>query len=199
MDWISSQGWRKTHFPLQRIGVLKKTISSFILLSVVLFLAYCSPDPMQQTSSRGSLPSTTRTTRQFIFRLPPKTTRVILEEASRSRIETTTTILRPTTTRKKPVVTAKKPAVSSSGGLPAYLVCVRWRESRGDYTVVNKSSGAGGAFQFLPSTWRNTVRHAGRTDLLGILPQHASHADQDAMAIHLLGWQGTSPWGGHCP
>jgi muramidase (phage lysozyme) len=73
------------------------------------------------------------------------------------------------------------------------------RESRGNYSAVNSSSGAGGAYQFLQSTWNNTVRNAGRTDLVGVHPSNASPADQDAMAAHLLQWQGRSPWaGGGC-
>lgn len=80
--------------------------------------------------------------------------------------------------------------------LPPYLQCVRWRESRGDYTAYNPSSGASGAFQFLRATWDNTARHAGRYDLVGANVRWVSPADQDAMAIHLLNWYGPSPWAG---
>ena len=97
-----------------------------------------------------------------------------------------------------------KPAASTASGtrptapsvITGFLACVRNRESRGNYQAVNPSSGAGGAFQFLPSTWRIVVRHAGRTDLLYVLPQYASPADQDAMALDLYHWQGRSPWEG---
>ncbi len=78
--------------------------------------------------------------------------------------------------------------------LPAFLLCVRHRESRDNYTVVNRRSGAGGAFQFLPSTWRNVVKHAGRRDLLYVAPNQATRRDQDKMAIHLMQWMGRSPW-----
>jgi hypothetical protein len=91
---------------------------------------------------------------------------------------------------------APPPAKPGRVALPAFLVCVRHRESRGDYTVVNPRSGAGGAFQFLPSTWRKTADHAGRPDLAAMLPQQASPADQDAMAVHLYHWQGRAPWAG---
>lgn len=93
-----------------------------------------------------------------------------------------------TTTTAAPV--PKRPS------LPAFLVCVRNRESRGDYTAYNASSGAAGAFQFLRSTWDNTARHAGRNDLVGVNVRWVTPADQDAMAIHLYQWMGTSPWAG---
>ncbi len=86
----------------------------------------------------------------------------------------------------------------TSSGAPGggFLACVRHRESRGSYSAVNGSSGAAGAYQFLPSTWNNTARHAGRSDLVGVNPAAASPSDQDAMANHLVSWQGTRPWSG---
>jgi len=90
-------------------------------------------------------------------------------------------------------------STSYSGGGSApngYLDCVVGRESRGNYGAVNSSSGAGGAYQFMPSTWNNTAAHAGRPDLIGVHPSQASPADQDAMAATLYQWQGGSPWAG---
>jgi hypothetical protein len=86
----------------------------------------------------------------------------------------------------------------SYGGLDAFLACVRAHESdtAGGYTAVNPSSGAGGAYQFLQSTWNNVANYAGRFDLVGIHPSQASPADQDMMAITLYNWQGASPWAG---
>jgi hypothetical protein len=59
-------------------------------------------------------------------------------------------------------------------------------------------SGYYGAYQFLPSTWDTTAMHAGRADLVGVLPSHAGEYDQDEMAWALYQWQGKSPWGGRC-
>ncbi len=88
---------------------------------------------------------------------------------------------------------------SSSGGSgTGVLACIKQRESRGQYGVVNSSSGAAGAYQFMPGTWNNTARSAGRADLVGVNPANASAADQDAMAQHLLATQGLGPWGGGC-
>jgi hypothetical protein len=87
-------------------------------------------------------------------------------------------------------------SVGSSGG--DVLACIKQRESRGQYGAVNGSSGAAGAYQFMPSTWNKTATNAGRTDLVGVNPANASVADQDAMARHLLAWQGLGPWGGGC-
>ena len=87
---------------------------------------------------------------------------------------------------------------SSGGSGGGVLACIKQRESRGQYGVVNSSSGAAGAYQFMPSTWNNTARSAGRADLVGVSPANASAADQDAMAQHLMATQGLGPWGGGC-
>jgi peptidoglycan hydrolase CwlO-like protein len=79
-----------------------------------------------------------------------------------------------------------------------FLVCTRARESSGDYSVVSADGLYYGAYQFLPSTWDLTAVHAGRDDLIGVLPNRASQYDQDEMAWTLYQWQGKAPWGGRC-
>src|SRR6476661_5514360 len=71
---------------------------------------------------------------------------------------------------------------ASSGGSGNSLDCIKHRESRGQYDVVNSSSGAAGAYQFMPGTWNTNAAAAGRPDLVGVNPAAASPADQDAMA-----------------
>lgn len=95
---------------------------------------------------------------------------------------------------------APRPAAqrSSRSGGGNVLECIKHRESRGQYDVVNTSSGAAGAYQFMPGTWNNNAASAGRTDLVGVNPSNASPEDQDAMAQHLLATQGLGPWGGGC-
>ena len=78
-----------------------------------------------------------------------------------------------------------------------FLACTRAHESAGDYSVVS-SSGYYGAYQFAPTTWDVASSHAGRLDLVGVLPSVASEYDQDEMAWVLYRWQGNSPWGGRC-
>jgi len=94
---------------------------------------------------------------------------------------------------------ARRPSTGSSGSSgSSVLDCIRHRESRGQYDVVNTSSGAAGAYQFMPGTWNTNAAAAGRQDLVGVNPANASPADQDAMAQHLLATQGLGPWGGSC-
>jgi Transglycosylase-like domain len=78
-----------------------------------------------------------------------------------------------------------------------FLVCTRAHESNGQYDVVSPA-GYYGAYQFAPATWDTTAVHAGRDDLIGVLPSRASPYDQDEMAWSLYQWQGNSPWGGRC-
>lgn len=76
-------------------------------------------------------------------------------------------------------------ATSSSGGwsLPSYIVQC---ESGGNYSAVNPSTGAGGAYQIMPSTWR---AYGGSGS-----PQSASKQQQDAIASKIYHSQGSSPW-----
>src|SRR5215469_2619618 len=76
-------------------------------------------------------------------------------------------------------------ASSYSGG-GGYQSCVIQAESGGNPGAVNPSSGAGGLYQFLPSTW-----HA-----LGFsgLPQNASVAEQNAAFAKEYAQSGGSAW-----
>jgi septal ring factor EnvC (AmiA/AmiB activator) len=67
--------------------------------------------------------------------------------------------------------------------IPAYIVMC---ESGGNYSAVNPSSGAGGAYQILPSTW----------DLYGGqgAPQDAPKAEQDRIAAEIWADSGGSAW-----
>lgn len=121
----------------------------------------------------------------------------------------------PTTVAKAPVTTAKlkaawvaptttttrapappPPAPSSSDA--AFLACVRARESGGNYGITDSSGLYMGAYQFSQGTWNAAASAAGRSDLIGVQPHHASPADQDAMAYATLRISGRSPWGGLC-
>jgi len=79
-----------------------------------------------------------------------------------------------------------------------FLACTRARESSGNYAAVSSNGYYYGAYQFLPTTWNSVASHAGRLDLVGVLPSHAAAYDQDEMAWALYTWQGNAPWGGRC-
>lgn len=70
----------------------------------------------------------------------------------------------------------------------AFLSCIVQAESGGDPTAVNPSSGAGGLFQFLPSTWAG-LGYSG-------LPQDAPVSEQWAAAEALYAQEGSAPWAG---
>lgn len=74
---------------------------------------------------------------------------------------------------------------SSSGGssLPA---SIKQCESHGNYHARNSSSGAGGAYQIMPSTWR---AYGGSGD-----PASASPAQQDQIASKIYSSGGASQW-----
>jgi septal ring factor EnvC (AmiA/AmiB activator) len=87
-------------------------------------------------------------------------------------------------------------STSSSGsgsGSPAYLggpysipTYIVMCESGGNYHALNSSSGAGGAYQILPSTW---AAYGGQGE-----PQNAPKAEQDRIAAEIWRDSGPSAW-----
>ncbi len=67
--------------------------------------------------------------------------------------------------------------------IPTYIVMC---ESGGNYSAVNPSSGAGGAYQILPSTW---ALYGGKG-----APQDAPKAEQDRIAAEIWADSGGSAW-----
>lgn len=79
-----------------------------------------------------------------------------------------------------------RPAMAGGSAPSGFRQCVLRRESGGNYHAVNASSGAGGAYQFLPSTWA-ALGYSG-------LPQNASPAMQDQAFQKAYAMWGTQPW-----
>lgn len=79
-------------------------------------------------------------------------------------------------------------AQAADTGIPV-LEAIKQCESGGDYTAVNPSSGASGAYQFLDSTWQSMDAAGGYTSA-----SSAPESVQDAAAIELYTEQGTTPW-----
>jgi septal ring factor EnvC (AmiA/AmiB activator) len=67
--------------------------------------------------------------------------------------------------------------------IPTYIVMC---ESGGNYSALNPSSGAGGAYQILPSTWK---LYGGKG-----APHEASKAEQDRIAAEIWADSGPSAW-----
>ena len=86
------------------------------------------------------------------------------------------------------------PVQSTISSAPDGLSRIKQCESGGNYRAIN-AAGYYGAYQFSPSTWNSTANAAGRPDLVGVRPDNASPADQDAMAIKLHSLRGWQPWG----
>jgi septal ring factor EnvC (AmiA/AmiB activator) len=67
--------------------------------------------------------------------------------------------------------------------IPTYIVMC---ESGGNYSALNPSSGAGGAYQILPSTWEG---YGGQGE-----PQNAPKAEQDRIAAEIWADSGPGAW-----
>ncbi len=79
--------------------------------------------------------------------------------------------------------TATQSTGSSGYSIPGYIVQC---ESGGNWHAVNPSSGAGGAYQIMPSTWQ---AYGGSG-----LPQNASPAEQSAIASKIWNSAGPGAW-----
>jgi septal ring factor EnvC (AmiA/AmiB activator) len=94
---------------------------------------------------------------------------------------------------------ASAPAGSTAGpSLNGFLQCVIQHESGGDYQIVSPTGQYMGAFQFSQPTWNEAARLAGRPTLIGVPPNQASPADQDALAVALYSADGGSAWYDPC-
>lgn len=97
----------------------------------------------------------------------------------------------PTQAPAQPTVTAAASTTVGTAGMSAFEACVISRESGGNPQAVNPSSGAGGLFQFLPSTWASL----GYASSYPGGAQTAPASVQEAAFSQLYSQSGTSPWG----
>jgi hypothetical protein len=94
---------------------------------------------------------------------------------------------------------APTPAGSTTApALNSFLQCVVQHESGGDYQVVSPTGQYMGAFQFSQATWNEAASLAGRPTLIGVPPNQASPAEQDALAVALYSADGGSAWYDPC-
>jgi hypothetical protein len=125
-----------------------------------------------------------------------KSTTTTAPKVAKSTAPTTTAP--PKTYAAPPTTAAPAPSSGPVGWEATFLACVRYRESRNLYTAVDPSGTYMGAYQIYQVGWDTIARNMGRTDLVGVKPNHASPADQDAVALAMLRQLGTAPWGGSC-
>jgi len=85
-----------------------------------------------------------------------------------------------------PAGAAAPAAAVSYSGSSGMQACIIARESGGNPRAVNPTSGAGGLYQFLPSTWA-ALGHSG-------LPENASVAEQNAAYAQEVAASGYSAW-----
>jgi resuscitation-promoting factor RpfC len=83
-----------------------------------------------------------------------------------------------------PAAAPVQSSYSAAGG--GFQQCVIQAESGGNASAVNGSSGAGGLYGFLPSTWQ-ALGHSG-------LPENASVAEQNQAFQQEYAQSGSSAW-----
>lgn len=89
--------------------------------------------------------------------------------------------------RRTAVAPAQRPSGTLTASVQADLPPCTWApESGGDYHAYNASSGAGGKYQIIPSTWRAN----GGTGS----PQNAPPAEQERVAARVYDSQGPGAW-----
>ena len=126
------------------------------------------------------------------------TTKIVVEPAVMVTETTTTTTVDlswlNTTTTTKPVPVASVAPTN----VDAFFECIRHRESRGNYQAVDPSGTFRGAYQIYQGGWDTFAGRIGRPDLVGVQPDAATPADQDAIALAMFNELGSKPWNGAC-
>ena len=142
----------------------------------------------------AAVPSTEDTTTTVVVTVPAPVAPVVTVAPVASVAPRVVQPATTTTTAPRPAVTAAPVAQSDA----AFLACVRNRESHGDYTASDPTGTYLGAYQIYQGGWDAVAARIGRLDLVGVAPNHAAPADQDAIAAGLLQASGRAPWGGTC-
>ena len=110
-----------------------------------------------------------------------------LTRAAMGAIPAPAPVAEPVTTGTAPAAVPGAPAQSSyNAASGSFQQCVIAAESGGNPSAVNASSGAGGLYGFLPSTWQ-ALGHSG-------LPENASVAEQNQAFQQQYAQSGTSAW-----
>lgn len=108
------------------------------------------------------------------------------QESEPQQTEATTTTSTSTTT----TTTSTEASSGSSVNVNSHLQQIAQRESGGDITAINPSSGAAGKYQFLQSTWDSVAP----AEYVGQSPASAPESVQDAAAVELYNTAGASQW-----
>ena len=164
-------------------------VSAEVTVAPALAAAASSPPPSSEAPPSSSVPAAVPTT------VAPK---VAAAGAPAKRSVAPVTTKPPVWTPPPTTAAPAPPPPIVSGSDAALLACVRSRESGGNYAIVDGSGNYMGAYQYSQSTWDGIASRAGRPDLVGVRPNTASPADQDAIAYATLAISGRSPWGGIC-
>lgn len=155
--------------------------------------------------------STTSASENPEVAVSPEPSLVMAEVTTTTEAPTTTTTVAPEPVVIAPPVTTPSTTIGRVAPPPIApppptvarteadtLACLRWRESRNNYSAVDSTGTYMGAYQIYQGGWDAVAARNGRDDLVGVPPHLASPADQDFIATALLRASGTAPWGGAC-
>lgn len=172
---------------------MRKYLSSIILIIVGSLLAIAGVYLLIADAENADAQIATPDHLEFVVPNPePRPAPVPVERPTTTTTvapTTTTVYVPPTTTPTSPPTTTPTTTAPESNGSCAINPEICHRESRGDYTAVNPTSGAGGKYQFMQSTWNHVARNVNPA-YVGVHPASAPPAIQDQFARWLYNQPG---------
>lgn len=172
--------------------ILYRSILAALMVAIVALTIPVTAAAKPQSKHLANIAVThTNVTREYHIATvaPPVTTTTVAPAPVVTTTPVTTTTL-PTPVISAPVVAAPVVPTSPESN-SAIWDCIIAHESGGNPAAVNPSSGAGGLFQFLPSSW---IAYGGGQ--YAPLPEEASASAQWSVAETAQSQSGWYPWVG---
>ena len=146
--------------------------------------------PAQETAEQPQQVEQPQQTEQASTEQPAQEAAPQTEETQQPQQEATTQNTSSSNESTSNESSSSEASEGSSVNVNSHLQTIAQRESGGDITAINPSSGAAGKYQFLQATWDSVAP----AEYVGVSPAEAPESVQDAAAVELYNTVGPSQW-----